>query len=142
MSLDKRVQKRKNIFNFIYSHLEGVGIDRNEFAEVICSEYKDLSVAKCSIRNMKIGKSIITERCYELLNIYLKRVKKSPIPLTYHQLKMKFNNIPNNGKNRTEHIGVRVSKRDFRTIKNYCEKTGITISSFIDNLIQNWKETN
>ena len=140
-SKEKRVATRVEIFKYLYSHIQQVGMDRNELAEVICSEYKDLNIAKCSIRNMRAGKSVIPQRCYELLNIYLKRVKNSPIPLTYHQFMSKFDNVSCNGKDRTENIGIRVSKSALKTIKHYCKRTGITISSFMDNLIQNWKET-
>ncbi|MHC4379440.1 MAG: hypothetical protein ACYS26_22805 [Planctomycetota bacterium] len=139
-SRKRRTEIRVEIFKNLYSHIQEVGMDRNDLAEVIYSEYKDLNIAKCAIRNMRAGKSVIPQRCYGLLNIYLRDVKKHPIPLTYNQFISKFDNICYNGKGRTEHIGIRVSKSDFDTIKEYCEERGISISSFMDNLIQNWKE--
>ncbi len=135
-------ENRKQMFNFIYSHIQEVGMDRNDLAGVICSEYKDLNIAKCAIRQMRTGSAVLPVKCYQLLNVYLNRVKNHPIPLTYSQIRLKFNSIPHNGKDKTQHIGLRVSERDHKKIKGYCRDTGITISSFMDNLIQNWKETN
>lgn len=114
------------------------GISMNEIAEIIEGNYKNIRSAKANVRNFLLGISIINESDYVLIQNHLLNNYNFELNLSYRELRQKFNCLKIYQRGVGEYINIRTSKKNKQILKEYADSIGVTVSSFVNVLIENW----
>lgn len=135
---------RLKLSQHLQNEFRGCGVSRGEIALVLSEEgkYKNFRSARSNVNNFLRGVCVISKPDYTIIKNYLKREFNWNLKLSHSELRQKYNCLKEYQRCAPANINIRTSKKRYDILQKYTDSIGVTKSSFINLLIDNWIDAN